>query len=65
MKQIIVVGYKGDINQMPKQYREEIQSQLKHLGVEPQEILDYIIETDVYIDVDVRNFWKKKTDKKD
>jgi hypothetical protein len=54
----LVKGFHGDINQIPKEYRQDVIDKFKKMHPNA-DIKDYMLDVDLYIDIALRNFYKK------
>lgn len=51
-------GFHGNIDQVPKDFRDLVIQQFK--AQNPNADIDkFILDVDIYISVDLRNYWKK------
>jgi len=54
-----VKQYKGSINQMPKEYRHLVVKKFLEQGGKLAEFDEFILDVDIYVEIDLKNFWKK------
>ena len=53
---------KAPLSSMPKKYRKLIEQRFKAQGGDIHNIEKYMLEVDIYIDIDLANFWPKECD---
>ena len=61
MRYDYVKGYKSGIEHLPKEIREIVEDQMfKRYDVTEDELELLTLEVDIYINVDIRNYYKRK-----
>jgi hypothetical protein len=60
MKYDYVKGYKGPMDSLPKEIREIVEDRMLSDGTLTKEELDnLILEVDLYVEIDIKNFYKR------
>ena len=60
MKYDYVKGYKAPLNSLPKEIRECVENRMLSDGTLTKEELDnLIIEVDLYVEIDIKNFYTR------
>ena len=60
-----IKGYKGPIDSLPKHIKEVVKERMLADGsITEQELKELMFEIDVYMEVDIKNFYKKQKEGK-